>query len=311
MQRPVLSICIPTFNRATYLKECLKSIVSQLKNKDFQKVVEVVVSDNDSTDNTCDIVKNFNKKFKNIKYFKNKKNIGGDRNIIKAASYATGDYIWFFGDDDMHYPDSLREVTDIIKKKHPDAMICNLNLFSTSGDKVIEKNLLNLDLDVLVKTKKELFRFLETKFFLSIEWYMTCMSCIIVSRKIFKANIRGILKNHDPTKNAFLHTGIIYYNRDDYRIYMIRKPLVKYRAYNIRMLGPNERDDKVGHYSMISNVFSEHNKTIYKINKENMSKKFKTLRYLKGLSRQVRILFLKYFNFDISEGLIRLFERKN
>lgn len=306
----LLSICIPTFNRANYLADCLVGITKQFKDKEIAKVTEVVISNNASRDNTEKVVRGFQQRYKNIRYFKNKKNIGGDKNIIKAASYARGDYIWFFGDDDMYYPDSLREVLNVIKKSHPDAMICNLNLFSTSGDKVIEKNLLNLDSDVLVKTKKELFRFLETKFFLPIEWYMTCMSCIIVSRKIFRANIKDILKTHDPSKNAFLHAGIIYYNRNDYRVYMIQKPLVKYRAFNIRMMGPNEKDDEIGHYSMISNVFGEHNKIIYKINKENMSRKFKILRYLKGLSRQVRIIFLKCFNFDISEGLIRLFERK-
>ena len=56
MNKPLLSICIPTYNRAHYLKECLGSIVAQFDDRDVRDNVEVVVSDNASPDNTRELV---------------------------------------------------------------------------------------------------------------------------------------------------------------------------------------------------------------------------------------------------------------
>jgi glycosyltransferase involved in cell wall biosynthesis len=53
--RPLLSVCIPTYNRAGYLHECLSSI----ETRGLDNLVEVVVSDNASTDDTLDVLKEF------------------------------------------------------------------------------------------------------------------------------------------------------------------------------------------------------------------------------------------------------------
>jgi glycosyltransferase involved in cell wall biosynthesis len=52
----LLSICIPTYNRATYLKICLDSIMQQM-HTDYP--IEIIVSDNFSTDNTLNVVSEF------------------------------------------------------------------------------------------------------------------------------------------------------------------------------------------------------------------------------------------------------------
>ena len=73
-----LSICIPTFNRARYLKNCLQSIISIKKPSllDFQ----ICISDNGSTDNTTEIVEQAKGTFK-IKYHRNNNNIGISKNL--------------------------------------------------------------------------------------------------------------------------------------------------------------------------------------------------------------------------------------
>jgi glycosyltransferase involved in cell wall biosynthesis len=73
---PVLSICIPTYNSSKFLSETLDSIVPQFDNKEFFDKTEIIISDNDSPDNTFDIVKKYQKKYNNIKYFKNHTNLG-------------------------------------------------------------------------------------------------------------------------------------------------------------------------------------------------------------------------------------------
>jgi abequosyltransferase len=55
---PLLSICIPTYNRETYLKRLLDSIVSQKEFTDTDDI-EILVDDGPSKDNTTDLVKGY------------------------------------------------------------------------------------------------------------------------------------------------------------------------------------------------------------------------------------------------------------
>lgn len=92
--QPLLSICIPTYNRAGYLKEALDNITH---DSAFDERVEIVVSDNDSTDDTSAVVMSFCNRFTNIKYYKNDVNIK-DYNFFLALSRGTGRYLRLFND---------------------------------------------------------------------------------------------------------------------------------------------------------------------------------------------------------------------
>lgn len=115
MNKTLLSICIPTYNRANCLKVCLDSIVPQFKNKEVLEQVEVVISDNASSDNTTEVIKEFQNKFKNIKYFRNKINIGFDQNLLNAVEKSSGEYCLTFGDDDGFFPNSFSLILQKIK----------------------------------------------------------------------------------------------------------------------------------------------------------------------------------------------------
>ena len=85
--QPILSICIPTFNRAEYLKKSLDSLVCQEPIESEE--IEIVISDNCSTDETNMIGMQYSKEFSNIKYFRNDTNYG-IINGVKAISRGTG-----------------------------------------------------------------------------------------------------------------------------------------------------------------------------------------------------------------------------
>lgn len=87
-EKILLSICIPTFNRANILNETIKKIVSDI---DFDHNVELVISDNCSTDNTKEIVEKYCLQFKNVKYFRNDINIS-DNNFWLALTRGNGIY---------------------------------------------------------------------------------------------------------------------------------------------------------------------------------------------------------------------------
>ena len=114
--KPLLSICIPTYNRAHYLRECLDNIVCQFKNREVNDQVEIVISDNASEDNTRKVVEEYQKRFSNIRYFKNSQNLGFDRNVDRVISEAKGVFCWTLSDDDYLQNKALKFVIKAIKE---------------------------------------------------------------------------------------------------------------------------------------------------------------------------------------------------
>lgn len=98
-----LSICIPTYNRAAYLQIALESIVCQADPDE----VEIVVSDNASTDDTEALVAGYRERFPNLVYHRAAENMGADRNFLKSVELASGAYCWFLGSDDALAPGAI------------------------------------------------------------------------------------------------------------------------------------------------------------------------------------------------------------
>lgn len=120
-----ISICIPTYNRAAHLTNCLQSIIS---NRSISKInFEVCVSDNCSTDETEQVVRRAQASIA-IKYHKNPQNLGIPRNFLNAVEMADGEFVWLFGDDDLLLPYALEELFDLITK-HPDVDFFYINSF--------------------------------------------------------------------------------------------------------------------------------------------------------------------------------------
>lgn len=137
-KKPLLSICIPTYNRKKYLQETLDSIFSQ----DWfnEENIEIVISDNASTDGTRDFIQRYLFEHKNIYYHRNEENIGADRNVLQAIQMGNGMYIWWITDDDIILPWGLWEVLWVILNPiYQDAYIIQMNLWliTQEGDKIL------------------------------------------------------------------------------------------------------------------------------------------------------------------------------
>ncbi len=97
---PLLSICIPTFNRAALLDVCLASLLPQVAEHSLE--VECVVSDNASNDATSEVVAKYQAEFAFLRVSRNATNIGIIGNITKVASeLSRGEFVWLIGDDDV------------------------------------------------------------------------------------------------------------------------------------------------------------------------------------------------------------------
>lgn len=128
-----LSIAIPTYNGAKYISEALNSIICQLDN--INEEIEIVISDNASTDNTKNISLKYCKNYNFIKYFKNSENIGFDRNVDLIFKRASGDFVWLIGDDDEIKYGAIQKVLDLILSK-PELSVIFVNVNSESKVRV-------------------------------------------------------------------------------------------------------------------------------------------------------------------------------
>lgn len=124
-----LSICIPTYNRAAFIGETLESIITQASDD-----VEIVVSDNASTDNTEEIVRQYSKKFTNLIYVRQPKNLGADANYMNVVASANGEYCWLFGSDDTMRDGAINEILTALQSEPAvllsNRMLCDFNLKS-------------------------------------------------------------------------------------------------------------------------------------------------------------------------------------
>lgn len=107
-QRTVLSILIPTYNRATILKTCLDKLL-QIKRQD----IEFVVSDDCSEDNTVLVMQSYDDS--RITFYQNRQNGGASYNSHLCFLRAKGKYALLISDEDDLFPDKVEKLTDWLK----------------------------------------------------------------------------------------------------------------------------------------------------------------------------------------------------
>lgn len=124
------SICIPTYNRASHLANCLNSIILNERRSSID--FEICVSDNCSTDETEAVVHSAQADI-NIKYNRNHANLGIPQNFLKVVEMAAGDFVWLIGDDDLLLPNAL-EVLDCLISQHQDVDFFYVNSYHLNAE---------------------------------------------------------------------------------------------------------------------------------------------------------------------------------
>ncbi|MDR2406747.1 MAG: glycosyltransferase [Bacteroidales bacterium] len=103
----VLSFCIGTYNRAERVFALVNSILKCPKDD-----IEVIVTDNNSSDNTIELLDTITDE--RFKYYRNKSNIGGIANIVRSLIYATGKYAFFCNDRDYIITDNIPKLCEFL-----------------------------------------------------------------------------------------------------------------------------------------------------------------------------------------------------
>ena len=113
-EHPMLTICVPAFNRVDNLKELLDSVFHQEK-----RCFEVLICEDNSPERKMisKVVAEYQRLYPtHVRYVENSKNFGYDKNLRELIKLAKGTYCVFLGNDDVLNKGSLSKICDIIKR---------------------------------------------------------------------------------------------------------------------------------------------------------------------------------------------------
>ena len=120
MEEPELTIGIATYNGERFLEAVLESIMLEATGKP----IEVLISDNASTDRTAEIASAFQERYPGqVRHVRNATNIEFDGNVDNVVRKARGRFVWTMADDDFLLPGAADKVLSVIRAEPDLALI--------------------------------------------------------------------------------------------------------------------------------------------------------------------------------------------
>jgi glycosyltransferase involved in cell wall biosynthesis len=116
---PLATIGIPVYNGEAYLEEAIRSALAQTASD-----LEVVISDNASTDRTAEICNDYAQQDSRVRYFRNPRNLGAAPNYNIVCGNARGRYFKWLAHDDRILPSYVAKTTRVLEER-TDAVLCN------------------------------------------------------------------------------------------------------------------------------------------------------------------------------------------
>lgn len=212
----LLTIGIPTYNGSKFIGATLDSILSQIDSP-YESQVEILVSNNASTDNTIEIVHHYQTVFPNlISCTTNSSNIGYDANVINIFEKASGRFVWVFGDDDTLKPGAILKVLSTISHyQNLGAILINFDHFDRDMKTLIHETHFPSDVychdaNTFVLNAKGKYAFVSALIFLKDAWNRSNMLPDIGSE--------------------FIHTLALFKIIAAYESYIIADPLINFRS---------------------------------------------------------------------------------
>lgn len=245
MDKPLVSICIPTYNGARFIGEALDSAISQTYGN-----LEIIISDDVSSDATLDIVESYRSKTTiPIKIYHHKPNgIGANwNNSIKKAN---GTYIKFLFQDDVLNPTCVSEMVEVLENNK------KVGLVACKRTIIVDNTYLNDEVEKWIETYGDLQEHLNIPIHNGIQY---------LDKSIFKSNLflsRPLNKIGEPSVILFrkeFMNKIGYYREDmvqaldveiyfrvlkKYSIAILENSLVQFRLHNKQATHVNKKKNK-------------------------------------------------------------------
>lgn len=122
-EMPLVSIVLPTFNRAELLPYSIHSVLNQT-----HKNLELIIIDDHSNDETENIVKEFHDE--RIKYTRNQSNLKLPRSLNKGFSLSKGTYLTWTSDDNMYADTAIERMVEYFREKNCEFVYADYYHFS-------------------------------------------------------------------------------------------------------------------------------------------------------------------------------------
>src|SRR5690606_38859485 len=134
LESPLVSIIIPNYNHAKFLRERIDSVLNQNYIH-----FEVIILDDASTDKSLRIIEEY-KNFDRVRVFVNENNSGSTfKQWNKGIEHAIGEYIWIAESDDISDLNFLKRIIEEFSKNESASLVFSAsytidNLSSVTGD---------------------------------------------------------------------------------------------------------------------------------------------------------------------------------
>jgi glycosyltransferase involved in cell wall biosynthesis len=129
-----ISVAFCTYNGSKYLKKQIDSILNQLDHIPD----EIIVCDDNSSDDTLEILHNYQNSHPDIfKIFQNEINLGSTKNFEKAITLCTGDFIFLADQDDIWKADKVKKILSVFKEfPNAEGVFSNANLIDSDDNSI-------------------------------------------------------------------------------------------------------------------------------------------------------------------------------
>lgn len=117
----LLTIAIPVYNGMPFLRECLSRVVSQIPRGGGEDSIEILISDNASTDRSAEVIEYYRATYPDlIRVHQQPQNLGYDLNVMWLVEAARGEFVWFLGCQDLAYGDSVQRLLSVLRSSTAD-----------------------------------------------------------------------------------------------------------------------------------------------------------------------------------------------
>ncbi len=225
MSEMLLSLCIPTYQRAELLEECLSAVARQWAQDltPLQRCrVEVIVSDNASADDTAGVVDRLHATYPllPLTYTRQEANLGPDANKHLVMHAGTGMYLYVLADDDILLPGALLKLLSLIEQNPSGGAFClNLCAFAKSVSE-IGPPVFTVPEDTMIADPSEALEFLST--------WITFLSVMAIRRDVLTA------KDYSPWIGSYLGHANVFLDAllKSGPLWITKEPLLAVRTDN-------------------------------------------------------------------------------
>ena len=250
-----IDILLATYNGEKYLKEQIESILNQTYEN-----FNLIISDDASTDNTLNILEEYEKKDTRIKVFKKEKNKGLIDNFEFLLKNVTSDYFMFSDQDDIWKKDKIEKSINKLKEE-------NSGLVYTDLEIVDEK--LNVIYPSYWKYKQIYKKIKKYNNFEALYLNNFVTGCTILAKSKYIKDILPLPRNSKFVLHDYW-TALIISAKD--KISYVEEPTIQYRQHKNNRVGSSRKSDQLENFEDLRNLFIRVKIEHFEVFKENIEK---------------------------------------